>query len=316
MRELRLGMLGCGVVGGGVLKLIERHRESFRANGFDLRVTHVAVRDPARQRDVPLGAYRVTADAMQVANDPEIDLLIEVMGGSNLAVEASCAALARGVAVVTANKAALARHLHRYVESAGGTPVGFEAAVAAHIPVIEVLDRSLACEEISLVKGVINGSTNYILTFMERAGCEYPEALADAAAKGFTEADPSLDVEGIDAAEKLSLLAFKAFGVAVAPGSFPVEGITGIRQIDIRLAAALKHRIKLIASARLGTDGVALRVNPALVHTGERGAERRGEDRARLNRCAAGLPQAGCGNRRKRERAQAVLFCAIADRGR
>jgi homoserine dehydrogenase len=159
----------------------------------------------------------------------------------------------------------------RYVEAARqcSAPIGFEAACAAHIPIIETLDRSLACEELTVVKGVINGSTNYILTFMERAGCDYADALKDAAAKGFTEADPTLDVEGIDAAEKLTLLAFKAFGAYVHPDHVHTEGITQITQADIQLALALDHRIKLVAAARKGDSGLSLRVHPALVHRGE-----------------------------------------------
>jgi homoserine dehydrogenase len=271
VREVRIGLIGCGVVGGGLLKLIEKHRPDFRANGFDLRVTRVAVRDPAKPRDVALGDARVCADPLAVALDPEIDLLVEVMGGATLAVEAGCSALARGVPLVTANKSALARCLSRYLEAAaqGGAAIGFESAVAAHIPIIEALDRSLACEELTLIKGVINGTTNYILTYMERAGCEYEQALADAAAKGFTEADPSLDVDGIDAAEKLALLAYKAFGAFVPTERIPAEGITRIRQIDIRLADALGHRIKLVAAARRLPDGLSLRVHPALIHRGE-----------------------------------------------
>ncbi len=262
-------MLGCGVVGGGLLKLIEKHRDDFRANGFELRVTHVAVRDTGKQRGVDLAGITVSTDAMAVAQDPAIDLLVEVMGGSTLAVQAGCAALARGVPLVTANKSALARHFTRYAEAAGSAAIGFESAVAAHIPIIEVLDRSLACEELTLIKGVINGSTNYILTFMERAGCEYEDALADAAAKGFTEADPTLDVEGIDAAEKLTLLALKAFGAYVPPAQVHTEGITRIRQVDIELARELNHRIKLVAAARVTPEGLSLRVHPALVHRGE-----------------------------------------------
>lgn len=271
LRTIHLGMLGCGVVGGGLVKLLARHRADFRANGIDLRLTHLAVRDPYKPRGVDLSGVEVTTDPMAVANDPGIDLLVEVMGGNNLAVEAGCAALARGVPLVSANKSGLARSMGRYIEAAaqGGAGIGFEAAAAAHIPIIEVLDRSLACEELSLVKGVINGSTNYILTFMERAGCEYEDALRDAAAKGFTEADPSLDVEGIDAAEKLTLLAYKAFGSYVPPDKVHTEGITKVSQVDIRLALELDHRIKLVAAARRGDEGLSLRVHPALVHRGE-----------------------------------------------
>ena len=271
LRTIRLGLLGCGVVGGGLVKLIDKHRADFHANGFDLQVVHVGVRDAEKKRDVDLSGMKVTTDPMAVANNPDIDMLVEVMGGNTIAVDAGCAALERGVPLVSANKSALARSLGRYIESSrqAGAGIGLESAAAAHIPIIEVLDRSLACEELTLIKGVINGSTNYILTFMERAGCEYKDALADAAAKGFTEADPSLDVEGIDAAEKLTLLALKAFGAYVPPDQVHTEGITDVEQADIRLATQLNHRIKLVAAARRTDDGLSLRVHPALVHRGE-----------------------------------------------
>jgi homoserine dehydrogenase len=264
-------MLGCGVVGGGLVKLIEKHRPDFRANGFDLQLRQLAVRDPGKDRGVDLGGVDITTDPVAVANHPEIDMLVEVMGGNDVAVEAGCAALSRGIPLVSANKSALSRSMGRYVEAAqrGGASIGFESAAAAHIPIVEVLDRSLACEELTLIKGVINGSTNYILTFMERAGCEYEDALQDAAAKGFTEADPTLDVEGIDAAEKLTLLAFKTFGACVPPAQVHTEGIRKIGQVDIRLALELNHRIKLVAAARQNSHGLSLRVHPALVHRGE-----------------------------------------------
>jgi len=271
IRTIKLGLLGCGVVGGGLVKLIEKHRPDFLANGFDLQLSHVAVRNPDKDRGIDLNQMEVTTDPMAVANDPAIDMLVEVMGGNDVAVEAGCTALARGIPLVSANKSALARSMGRYVEAAkqGGAGICFESAAAAHIPIIEVLDRSLACEELTLIKGVINGSTNYILTFMERAGCEYEEALKDAAAKGFTEADPTLDVEGIDAAEKLTLLAFKAFGAYVPPAQVHTEGVTRISQVDIRLALELNHRIKLVAAARRDRGELSLRVHPALVHRGE-----------------------------------------------
>lgn len=270
-RVIRVGMLGCGVVGQGLLKLLDKHRPDFVRNGFDLRLTHVAVRDAAKARPGLPAGIRVGTDPLAVAGARDVDVLVELMGGTTLAVEAACQALARGVPVVTANKAALARHLPRYLEAArsGKAAVAFEAAVAAHIPIMEVLERSLACEEISVIKGVVNGTTNYILTFMERAGCEYADALADAAAKGFTEADPRLDVDGIDAAEKLSLLALKAFGAYFPPEAIHTEGITRVAQADLRLAQAMDHRIKLIAAARQTQQGLSLRVHPALVHKGE-----------------------------------------------
>jgi homoserine dehydrogenase len=270
-RTIRLGLLGCGVVGGGLVKLIAKHRADFRANGFDLQLTHLAVRDTGKNRGVNLAGVKITTDPMDVAENLDIDMLVEVMGGNTIAVSAGCAALERGIPLVTANKSALARSMGRYIEASrnGRAGIGFEAACAAHIPIIETLDRSLACEELTVVKGVINGSTNYILTFMERSGCDYATALKDAAAKGFTEADPTLDVEGIDAAEKLTLLAFKAFGAYVPPDKVHTEGITKIEQVDIQLALALDHRIKLVAAARKGDAGLSLRVHPALVHRGE-----------------------------------------------
>lgn len=270
-RVWRVGMLGCGVVGQGVVKLFNKHREDFKRNGFELRLAQVAVRDGVKAREVGLAGVKVGTDPLAVARSPEIDLLVEVMGGNTLAVEAACAALERGVPVVSANKAGLARNLNRYIEaaSAGRTSVAFEAACAAHIPIIESLDRALACEEISLIKGVVNGSTNYILTLMERSGCDFTEALADAAAKGFTEADPSLDVDGIDAAEKISLLAYKAFGVHLPPDQIHTEGIRNVSREDMELARQLSHRIKLIASARRVDGGLSVSVHPALIHTGE-----------------------------------------------
>ncbi|MCC6575696.1 MAG: homoserine dehydrogenase [Planctomycetes bacterium] len=270
-RTWRVGMLGCGVVGQGVVKLFNKHREDFKRNGFDLQLTQVAVRDGKKTRDVDLAGVKVTLDPLAVAKSPDVDMLIEVMGGNTSAVEAACVALSRGVPVISANKAGLARSLTRYLEAgkAGNASVAFEAACAAHIPIIEALDRSLACEEISLIKGVINGSTNYILTLMERSGCDFAEALADASAKGFTEADPSLDVDGIDAAEKLSLLAYKAFGVHTPPDQIHTEGIRNISREDMELARQLGHRIKLIASARRVDGQLSVSVHPALVHVGE-----------------------------------------------
>ncbi len=267
-KQIRIGMLGCGTVGTGLIKLLDKHSVDLRANCLELTISRVAVKDPTRPRDVNLDPAIVTSDVLSVVNADDVDLIVEVMGGNTLAVEAGCLALQLGKPLVTANKSALARFYPRYVE-AGDVAVGMESAAAAHIPIIGVLERSLAIEEITLVKGVINGSTNYILTFMERAGCEYEVALADAAAKGFTEADPSLDVEGIDAAEKLTLLALKAFGVHVHPDKIATEGITGITQVDVQLANALDHRIKLVAAARMTERGLSLRVHPALVHRGE-----------------------------------------------
>lgn len=268
---IRVAMLGCGVVGTGVLKLLAKHRDDLLLNGFDIRVTQIAVRSMDKPRDVDLSGIAVSDDPLAVASSPDIDMLVEVMGGDQDALTAACDALSRGVPVVTANKAALARCLPRYLEAAkaGNSRVAFEAAAAAHIPIVETLDQSLALEEITTVKGVINGSTNYILTYMERAGCEYEEALADASEKGFTEADPTLDVEGIDAAEKLSLLAWKAFGRYVPSPEIRTVGITGVTQTDIELAEVLGHRVKLVAMARRTEDGLCLHVHPALVLKGE-----------------------------------------------
>ncbi|KAA0215976.1 homoserine dehydrogenase [bacterium] len=271
MRTIRIGMLGCGVVGQGVVKLLKKHQPDFQRNGFDLKLTQVAVKHLGKHREVDLHGVRVCQDPLAVAKDPDIDLLVEVMGGREVAMEAGLAALSRGIPVVSANKAALARGLSRYLEAAAGSgaALGFEAACAAHIPIIEALDRSLACEEITLVKGVVNGTTNYILTLMERTGFSFAEALADATAKGFTEADPSLDVDGIDAAEKLTLLVFKAFGQYVPPEQIHTEGISRVTRADMLLSQALNHRVKLIAGARVVDGKLNCSVHPALIHRGE-----------------------------------------------
>ena len=271
MRTIKLGLLGCGVVGQGLVKLLKKHHDDFKRNGFDLKLTHVAVKHPHKAREVDLSHAHVSSDPVALAKSADIDILVEVMGGRELAMEAGVAALSRGIPLVSANKAALARGLSHYIEAAKvkGAGVGFESACAAHIPIIEALDRSLACEEISVIKGVVNGTTNYILTLMERAGLTFEAALADATAKGFTEADPSLDVDGIDAAEKLTLLVFKAFGQYVPPDQFHTEGISRISKADMALAQALNHRIKLIAGARVVDGKLNASVHPALIHKGE-----------------------------------------------
>ena len=271
IRTLKIGMLGCGVVGQGVVKLLKKHHDDFKRNGFDLKLTQVAVKNLKKSREVNLHGVLVSDDAVTLAKTADIDILIEVMGGREQALEAGVAALLRGIPVVSANKASLARGLSRYMEAAraGHTGLGIESACAAHIPIIEALDRSLACEEISVIKGVVNGTTNYILTLMEVKGWSFAQALADATAKGFTEADPSLDVDGIDAAEKLTLLVFKAFGQYVPPDQIHTEGISRVTKADMQLSQALNHRIKLIAGGRVVDGKLNCSVHPALIHRGE-----------------------------------------------
>ena len=262
-------------MGAGFVKLLHQHRELLAANGLELNVTRIAVRNVERKRDLPAGAPKPVAHSLAVVESPDVDLVVETMGGVDEAYRLIRRALELGKPVVTANKAVLAEKLPELIELAkkADKPIGFEAAVAAFIPVIETLDTSLACEDIAGVRGVVNGTTNYILTFMEREGASFEQALADATAKGFTEADPSLDVDGIDAAQKICLLAYKTFGAKTRPREIHVEGISQITHEDIELAGRMGHRVKLVAAAQKLDGGLSVRVHPALILKGELLAE-------------------------------------------
>jgi homoserine dehydrogenase len=273
--NLRVGVLGCGNVGGALVRLLVEDGERIAARtGLRLEVGAVAVRSQARERDVPVPAGRLTTDAGAVVVDPTIDVVVELIGGIEPARTLIMAALRSGKPVVTANKELLANcgsELWEAAESAG-VDLLFEASVAGGIPLIRPLRESLAGERIRRVMGIVNGTTNFILSRMSETATSYGDALAEAQSLGYAERDPTADVEGYDAAAKAAILANVAFGARVVAGDVYREGISGITRSDIEVARHLGYVIKLLAIVeQTGSDdpaeagGVAVRVHPAMV---------------------------------------------------
>ena len=268
-RPLSVGVAGLGTVGAGVLKLLRANADIVAARaGRPIAVTAVSARDRARERGVSLAGLRWYDDPVALATDPGVDVVVEVIGGSEGPARALVqAALAAGKPVVTANKALLAVHGAELaaLAEAHSVPLAFEAAVAGGIPVIKALREGLAANRISRVTGILNGTCNYILTVMRERGKEFSEVLAEAQKLGYAEADPSFDVDGIDAAHKLSILAALAFGRPVAFKDVYVEGIRGVSALDIAFANELGYRIKLLGIARQTEAGIEARVHPCMV---------------------------------------------------
>jgi homoserine dehydrogenase len=269
---VRVGVLGCGTVGSSLIDLIHAQRDAVASRtGLVLEVTRVAVRDLGRARAVALPPGAMTTDAAGLVVDPEVDVVVEVIGGIEPARTLVRTALAEGKPVVTANKALLAAHGAELFEaaSAAGVDLLFEAAVAGGIPVVRPLRESLLGEPVERVIGIVNGTTNYILTRMTESGADYGEALAEAQALGYAEADPTADVEGLDAAAKIAIVATIAFGAEVTGADVSTEGITGITATDIAFASRRGLVVKLVAVAeRLdGPDSaeISARVHPVLV---------------------------------------------------
>jgi len=268
-RPLSVAVAGLGTVGGGVLKLLRANADIIAARaGRPIAVTAVSARDRNRDRGLELGGLRWYEDPVALANDAAVDVVVEAMGGSEGPARALVeTALAAGKPVVTANKALLAIHgaeLAALAESKN-VPLAFEAAVAGGIPAIKALREGLAANHITRVAGILNGTCNYILTVMREAGREFADVLADAQKLGYAEADPSFDVDGIDAAHKLSILAALAFGRPVAFKDVYVEGIRGVSALDIAFANELGYRIKLLGIARQTGAGIEARVHPCMV---------------------------------------------------
>ncbi len=268
-RPLSVGLAGLGTVGGGVLALLRQNADIIAARaGRPVAVVGVSARDRDRDRGVPLAGLHWFDDPIALAHAPGIDVVVESIGGADGPARAVVeAALAAGRPVVTANKALLAVHgaaLAARAEQAGVT-LAFEAAVAGGIPVIKALREGLAGNRISRVAGILNGTCNYILTVMRERGREFAEVLAEAQRLGYAEADPSFDVDGIDAAHKLAILAALAFGRPVAFADVHVEGIRRVSAMDIAFAGELGYRIKLLGIARATEFGIEARVHPCMV---------------------------------------------------
>ena len=265
-KSLKVGMLGCGVVGSEIARLLVANADDLAArSGAKLELVKVAVRDLNRKN---IAKELLTTDLMSVVNDPNIDLIIEVIGGIEPARALILAALESGKSVVTANKALLAKHGGELFAAADkfGADLYYEAAVAGAIPILRPLRESLVGDHIQKIMGIVNGTTNFILTKMDESGSTFGDALAEAQALGFAEADPTADVEGFDAAAKAAILSSLAFHSRVTGDDVYREGITKITSIDVDVARSLDLVIKLLAIAELNSDGqISVRVHPTLI---------------------------------------------------
>ncbi|MFZ1774606.1 MAG: homoserine dehydrogenase [Rhizobiaceae bacterium] len=268
---LRIGLAGLGTVGASVARLIAQKSEQLaRQCGRPLKVTAVTARDRSRDRGVDLSGVTWHGDPVSLARSTDIDVFVELVGGSDgAALDAVKAALEAGHHVVTANKALLAKHgvMLAAIAEEKGVLLNYEAAVAGGIPIIKTLRESLAGNTVSRVFGILNGTCNYILTRMEQEGLTFDACLADAQRLGYAEADPTFDIEGHDTAHKLSILTSLAFGTVIAADEIYLEGISNITQADIRAAAALGYRIKLLGVAQKTDTGIEQRVHPTMVPT-------------------------------------------------
>jgi len=272
MSSIKVGLLGLGVVGGGTWKVLQNNAEEIaRRAGHRIEVTAIAVRDVEKARRLVGDAnVRITTDGLEVARDPEIDIVVELIGGETLAREWVMEAIRQGKHVVTANKALLAKHGNEIFDAASekGVMVAFEAAVAGGIPIIKAMREGLTANRIDWIAGIINGTTNFILSEMQSRGLPFNTVLAEAQRLGYAEADPTFDIEGVDAAHKLTLLASMAFGIPVQFEKACIEGISKLEAEDIQHAARLGYRIKLLGITRRRDDGIELRVHPTLIPMG------------------------------------------------
>jgi homoserine dehydrogenase len=268
-KPLSVAVAGLGTVGAGVLTLLRDNAATIAARaGRPIAVTAVSARDRTRDRGVSIAGLRWYDDPVALAHDPNVDVVVEAIGGTEgQAADLVRAALNAGKPVVTANKALLAIHGAELAElaEAKGVALSYEAAVAGGIPAIKALREGLAANDITRVLGILNGTCNYILTQMRERGIEFAQALSEAQKLGYAEADPAFDVDGIDAAHKLAILAALAFGRPVDFGAVHVEGIRSISALDIKLAEELGYRIKLLGIARRTEAGIETRMHPCMV---------------------------------------------------
>jgi homoserine dehydrogenase len=268
IEPLGIALIGCGTVGSGVARLLLERPERLAARaGRPLVLRRIVVRDPAKPRGIDLPDGLLSTDLRSALTDPSVAVVVELVGGTGWAKQAVLDCLAAGKHVVTANKALLARHGPEVFDAArrAGRAIAFEASVGGGIPIIAALSQSLAANQITAIQGILNGTCNFILTGMTEYGRTYTEALAEAQARGYAEADPTLDVDGSDAAHKLAILAHIAFGSTVPVEAIDRRGIAGISDTDIRYARELGYTIKLLAEAWLAGKELALHVSPVLL---------------------------------------------------
>jgi homoserine dehydrogenase len=268
MKAIQVGVMGLGTVGGGVFEVLRRNQEEIRRRaGRGIEVTMVSRRDVAKARALVGDAAQVVADPRAIIANPEIDIVVELIGGYDLARELVLEAIAAGKHVVTANKALLAVHGTEIFEAARakGVMVAFEAAVAGGIPIIKALREGLTANRIQWLAGIINGTTNFILSEMRDKGLDFDVVLKEAQRLGYAEADPTFDIEGVDAAHKATIMSAIAFGIPVQFDKAYIEGITKLGAADIRYAEQLGYRIKLLGVSKRRDNGIELRVHPTLV---------------------------------------------------
>jgi homoserine dehydrogenase len=271
METIQVGLIGLGNVGLGVVKILQQQAGLIAQRlGARLVLKRVATLHPERPREVQLPAGQITGDAFGLIRDPEITIVVELIGGYEPARTYLLEALRQGKQVVTANKALLAKHGQELFATASelGRDIGFEASVGGGIPIIRTIKEGLVANQFLSIASIINGTCNYILSNMSDQGLDFPVVLREAQALGYAEADPSFDVDGIDAAQKIALLASLAFGSWVAYEDIYTEGITRLTQLDIEYARAFGYRIKLLALAGMDDGRLAVRVHPALVAEG------------------------------------------------
>ncbi len=268
MKPINVGLLGIGTVGGGTWSVLARNREEIqRRAGREIRISMIADKDLAKAQRLAGGGATVVADGDAVVGHPDIDIVVELIGGYTVAKDLVLKAIANGKHVVTANKAMLAVHGNAIFAAAQqrGVTVAFEAAVAGGVPIIKALREGLTANRIEWIAGIINGTSNFILSEMREKGLPFGEVLREAQARGYAEADPTFDIEGIDAAHKLTILAAIAFGIPMQFERVYTEGIARLTREDIRYAESLGYRIKLLGITKRTPQGIELRVHPTLV---------------------------------------------------
>ena len=280
MQKVAVTLLGLGTVGTGVARLLLEQADRLRRrSGLEFELRYVVVRDVDKDRGISLPKGTVlTSDPIRAVDDPDVHVVVELWGGVESTYDVVCRALRNGKHVVTANKALLAEHgreLFRVADESGSC-LAFEASVAGAIPIVGTLAHGLSANRIQAIRGILNGTSNYILTQMAEQGHSYAEALAEARRAGYAEANPTLDVDGTDAAQKLAILTQLAFGTHVPLDRIHREGITGIHQLDLQFASELGYNVRLLAVARRSRDGIEIRVTPCLLRQHTPLAEVRG----------------------------------------
>ncbi|MBV8645859.1 homoserine dehydrogenase [Paludibacterium sp.] len=293
MKPINIGLMGVGTVGGGTATVLKRNAEEIsRRAGRRIRLFMAANRDTQRAREHVGPEVIVVDDAFQIVNHPEVDIVVELIGGTSIARELVFKAIDNGKHVVTANKKLIAEHGNEIFARAQekGVIVAFEAAVAGGVPIIKALRESLAANRIEWIAGIINGTANYILTEMREKGASFADALADAQRLGYAEADPTFDIEGHDAGHKLTIMASIAFGIPMQFSKCYLEGISQLSSKDISYAEELGYRVKLLGLTRRTDEGIELRVHPTLIPESRLIANVNGVKNAVLVNCDAAGP--------------------------